>query len=118
MTKCLPVLFFIVWIFPLYGTDRDSTACVPVLRDSWIAKDKARHAVASALIVGGSVWYSKYKNHSRPNDSMRFGVGFTLSLGLAKELSDARKPGGMFSWKDLAADALGLAAGVLALGWW
>lgn len=118
MNKYLPVLFFILMVLPLYGSNRDSTVCTPIIRDSWIAKDKARHVVASALIVGGSVWYSKHKNHSRPDDSMRFGVGFTLSLGLAKELADARKPGGLFSWKDLAADVLGIAAGAVVLGRW
>jgi len=97
---------------------QNSISNQPVTRDPWVAKDKARHFIASALITGGLTWYQKHELHRRSEPAVHFGIGMTLSLGVAKELSDTRKPGGFFSWKDVAADILGAAAGVLILGRW
>jgi putative lipoprotein len=87
-------------------------------KDSWFGKDKARHFLASALIGGGVSWVAHRHEGRNMAASLRTGAGVALSLGLAKECSDRRKPGGLFSWKDLTADALGAALGVFVLGKW
>jgi uncharacterized protein YfiM (DUF2279 family) len=46
------------------------------------------------------------------------GMGIAFALGRSKEIADTRKPGGRTGWKDLAADAAGIAAGFLLLARW
>lgn len=86
--------------------------------DSWFGRDKARHFFVSALTTGGLSWNQKHRFHRNQETDVRVGAGITFSMGLAKEMRDARKPGGFFNWKDLAADATGIAAGILLLGRW
>jgi putative lipoprotein len=95
----------------------DGARAIPA-RDGWLGRDKAKHFLASAIIAGGVAW-NQHRRYNRGGEpSLYTGAGVSLSLGLAKELSDKRKPGGLFSWKDLAADALGAAAGIFILGKW
>ncbi|MEZ4416840.1 MAG: hypothetical protein R3E10_13910 [Gemmatimonadota bacterium] len=78
--------------------------------DAWLAKDKAEHFAASAIIAAGTyafaipLWECK-----QPRALLATGV--SLSAGLLKEWSDSRGRG-QASWKDLAWDVLGVAAGV------
>ncbi len=88
------------------------------IRDAWFAKDKAKHFLASAIIAGGVSRQLHRRIGRGAEPSLYAGAGVSLSLGLAKEWSDKRKPGGLFSIKDLAADVLGTAAGVFILGQW
>ncbi len=122
MARMVLALWCAFWMVPISSSARSALeSCIriqPVVRDPWTAKDKARHFFASALIAGGSTWYSKHELHRGSEPSLHFGIGVTLSLGIAKELFDTRKPGGFFSWKDFTADILGVAAGTLVLGRW
>ena len=80
--------------------------------DKWFAKDKAEHLVVSAFLTGVScsVFRDFYRN--REESSMYFSAALTISLGLGKEFHDRRTPQGRFSYKDLAADILGIGLGL------
>lgn len=73
-------------------------------QDQWTGPDKAKHVAGSAALgaVAGVAVTDKQ-------------TAFALAMvpGVAKEVHDATRPGGSgWSWKDLAADALGAAVGV------
>ena len=80
--------------------------------DKWFAEDKAEHLVVSAFLTGVScsIFRDFYRN--REESSICFSVAMTLSLGLGKEFHDRRTPQGKFSYKDLAADVLGIGLGL------
>lgn len=86
--------------------------------DSWFGRDKAKHFVASFLIAGAGSWWTRHRCGRGRGESVRFGMGFALSLGVVKEFCDGRSPRGRFSWKDVAADLLGVSLGGLLLGGW
>ena len=82
------------------------------IADKWFAKDKAEHLVVSAFLTGvsHSVLRDFYRN--REESSIYFSAGLALSLGLGKEFHDRRTAQGKFSYKDLAADILGIGLGL------
>lgn len=79
----------------------------------FLAPDKAQHFMGSIM---ATVFLSKFSrdhlNWSRGN-SKTFSAGFTLSLGILKEVRDGHQPNNHFSWKDLLADASGIIVGVI-----
>ncbi|WP_412067249.1 hypothetical protein [Rubrivirga sp. IMCC43871] len=92
----------------------DSTAAP----DDWLAPDKALHLGTSfaATVVGNAVLARA--DALRDGRALPVAAGGTLVLGLAKELADARRPRHpLFSWRDLAADALGVGLAVAAVAW-
>ena len=80
--------------------------------DSWFGIDKLKHFLMSAFIE--SVSYSALQamrvNH---RSAMGGAIGFTLGVGVARELHDMRVPGNLFSVRDLTWDALGTGAGAV-----
>lgn len=114
--KLIIVLFFLFIPLFLWGQEKVSEQNSvtrkeesPVPReDSWFGKDKVFHFVGSFLLVGaGSCWHNQHYDHNR-GQSIRFGMAFSVSLGLAKEIWDKHRPRGTFSWKDLVVDLLGV----------
>jgi putative lipoprotein len=84
-------------------------------KDSWVGADKFAHMTGSLIFVMiGGIMHSDFLGNGRQND-IRFGAGFSLSLGLAKEFWDEARPGTFFSWKDIVADALGICLGCVLL---
>ena len=79
-------------------------------RDRWLAKDKAKHFVVSAVIQGAGHSLLRAGGLEYREASLSAGV-LTLGVGIGKELWD-RSRVRYFSWKDLTADGLG--AGVAA----
>lgn len=118
-------LFFIVT--SLMGQEADSVQFsdqkVPIpltqLRepDVWLAQDKLKHFVASAVLVGAGTYWAKYKQEMSESESFTLGCSFSFSLGLCKEIADKRS-GRVFSFKDGLADLLGIVAGFLIFSWW
>jgi len=51
--------------------------------------------------------------------SITAGALFALGLALGKEYGDSKAPGNKWSWGDILADLIGIAAGIgiLVLGW-
>ena len=83
--------------------------------DEWLGADKALHFGVSAAIAAAGyglavpVWEERWQR-------VTCGVSLALTLGVAKELYDLAT-GGDPSWRDIAWDAIGAAAGaLLALG--
>jgi uncharacterized protein YfiM (DUF2279 family) len=85
---------------------------VALASDKWFAQDKLLHFYFSATIAGLS--YHVYADQmKRDGDRGKIiSVSLTALIGLGKELYDKKKKN-QFSWKDLAWDGLGLAAGYL-----
>ena len=76
----------------------------------WLGQDKAMHAGASfALTLSGQLVLTQ--GAGLANDrALPISAGTTLALGVMKELTDRRRdPHPLFSWRDLVADALGVA---------
>jgi uncharacterized protein YfiM (DUF2279 family) len=81
--------------------------------DKFIAKDKALHFICSAAIVGLS-FHSTYNQLGYDKDDSRiFSISLTGLIGIGKEIMDSKKKPSSSSWRDLLADAVGIAAGVL-----
>lgn len=76
--------------------------------DEWTGEDKKQHFAGSALMgVAASV---AFKDSEHP---VLYPMAAVLAVGLAKEIRDeVATAGSGFSYKDLAADALGAALGV------
>lgn len=79
------ILFALALLFPLHAS----------------ANDKIKHFAASAVIAGTTYYVTGDK---------RIALLVGLGVGIGKELYDRRRSG--FSGRDLAADALGVVAGV------
>jgi uncharacterized protein YfiM (DUF2279 family) len=82
------------------------------ISDRWLAWDKLEHFGVSAFLSTFSyeVYHDFYNNNEE--SSLCFSCGLTFSLGLGKEICDDKRPEGRFSYKDLVADVLGIAAGL------
>lgn len=107
----MPIKFGIVVLagsFSFGGPARDEPT-----KDRWFAKDKAYHFVASAAIQ--SAGYSLLRANGQPYRDAALSAGaLTLTVGVGKELWD-RHDGRYFSWKDLAADAVGGGSGAVLM---
>ncbi len=80
--------------------------------DPWFSRDKVHHFLTSAFLSGAG-YYFLYEEQARSNSfAKNGGFGFSISLGLAKEVRDGFKPQNAFSVKDLMADILGTLVGI------
>jgi putative lipoprotein len=87
------------------------TGCATVNHpdDHWFARDKAYHfAVASAISAGATL--AAGDSDAAPV----IGVGVAMAFGAGKETYDRDVKKTYWSWKDLAWDLAGAAAGALA----
>ena len=85
-----------------------------VARDSWFGIDKIKHFFLSAFIE--SVSFSALQAaHVKRRPALSAAIGVTAAVGVAREIHDKRTPGKWFSYRDLAWDALGIAAGAAVL---
>jgi len=121
------VLFFIL-LFPLFVLGEESCSkgfqksqakeTLVSQKDFWLGKDKAKHFLASFLMAGAASWVCNHRYNYGEKESIRLGMTFSFSLGIAKEWRDRYSSSGMFSWKDLTVDLLGVCFGALLLGGW
>jgi len=84
--------------------------------DKWFAKDKIQHFAVSAVFAGGSTLIANRHFDFNEDKSMTFGISFSISLGAAKEVADAKFPEETSSVKDFIWDIAGAAAGALVVG--
>jgi uncharacterized protein YfiM (DUF2279 family) len=90
-----------------YGATADT------LRDDWLGRDKALHAGFSFLFALSSQYVLTSKLDMDEDGALPVSAGVALSLGLAKEIADSRRRvNPLFSVRDLAADAAGVALAV------
>ena len=92
---------------------KNSNSVAEKPRDPWLAVDKYRHLMASALLVGIISDVLRVEGNQPRDRAVGIGVSITLSLGIGKELYDRSHPGHVASWRDLAADLAGIAVGIL-----
>lgn len=83
--------------------------------DSWFSRDKMHHFLTSAFLTTGGYYYSREIRRYSITPSRQAAVSFSISVGVLKELRDGLKSGNAFSWKDLVADVLGTAAGLIII---
>ena len=101
----------------------DTTAAPPVSSpgpprpaDPWLGRDKALHAGTSFLLTLSSQYVLVNKGDLSESDALPLAAGLTLGLGVLKETADAsRSVRPLFSWRDLAADALGVLLAALVI---
>ncbi|NOZ62267.1 MAG: hypothetical protein GXO74_11345 [Calditrichaeota bacterium] len=126
MKKVL-TLFLLLSVFALDGmasekTPADTSVSILKLKpitftveDSWFSRDKAHHFLTSAFLASAGYYYSREMSGKSEMRSRSVGVGFSLSLGILKEIRDGMQPRNDFSWKDLVADCLGTGLGILLM---
>jgi len=88
-------------------------AAVKVHGDFWFARDKGDHFLVSAFLTGAGYYAARSELNASDPASLNLAAGFSLSMGIGKEVYDKYKRGGLFSWKDLGADVLGIGLGYL-----
>ncbi|HEX7069534.1 MAG TPA: hypothetical protein VF190_01960 [Rhodothermales bacterium] len=102
--------------FALHGlgeTAVEDTA-FSVVYDPWLGFDKVQHTTFSLLFVLGSQYLLVNKAGWGDSGALPLSVGVAATLGVAKELYDWRiSPYRYFSGRDLVADVLGIAAGIV-----
>ena len=81
--------------------------------DRWLARDKVSHLALSAALVGFSYHLLRYEQQKPQASSRNLAAGLSLGFGLAKETRDSGRPCNHFSFKDLAADLLGVGLGLI-----
>lgn len=103
---CLSLIVQPCWADSLSSSDTLKVS------DRWFAKDKVEHLGVSAFLSGVSysIFRDFYNNDEK--SSIYFSAAFTFGAGLGKEFYDLRTPQGTFSFKDLAADILGIGLGL------
>ncbi|MBN2425962.1 MAG: DUF2279 domain-containing protein [Calditrichaceae bacterium] len=84
-------------------------------KDTWTGLDKGYHLVGSMIfMIGTAKGFQQYTSCDH-QQSVIYGSGITLSLGMGKEIYDSKQKDNHFSYKDLVADIIGLAIGILIL---
>ena len=83
------------------------------LSDSWFSRDKTHHFLTSAFLSSAGYYFLREEQQYSNSISQQGGICFSLSLGVIKEIRDGFKPNNAFSVKDLVADILGTAVGIL-----
>ena len=86
------------------------------VRDSWISPDKGYHIVGSIISTTLVGQLSLRAFETTRQNSQIIGAGASFTLGVLKEVRDSAKPNNKFSWKDLAANGVGIVIGILLLG--
>lgn len=93
----------------------DTTDAPP---DEWLGRDKALHFGASFLLTLSGQYVLVDKADLSNGRALPVSAGSALALGLLKEVADSQRPvHPLFSWRDLAADAAGVALAAAVAAW-
>lgn len=84
-------------------------------RDNFFGPDKAKHFLVSMILTVFLYKTSEVNLNLNDSESRILAGGFTLTLGISKEIWDKSKPENHFSWKDLATDILGICTGLMII---
>ncbi len=102
----------VAWSFDVAETHARADTTLPH-NDPWLGRDKFRRAGGSFLLTLSGQYVLTDKTGMSDRAALPLSAVAALGIGLTKEILDsqrARYP--QFSWRDLAADALGVALGV------
>lgn len=91
----------------------DSLSAKQIVSDGWWQIDKVKHFSTSFYLTTTGYYLQAKCADVREQRALAQTVLVTISLALTKELFDCRKPGGIFSWRDLACDFLGICSAAL-----
>lgn len=84
--------------------------------DRWLGFDKVQHATFSFLWTLGSQYTLVNKISLSEGDALPVSIGSAMVVGVSKELYDEyATPGNRLSYRDLAADAAGIALAVVLI---
>ena len=83
--------------------------------DKWFAIDKLQHFSYSCLVSLGCQYILVNKNSNTEEESLPISSALSFSAGLLKELNDNRGKNGFFSWKDMVANAVGIAVAAVII---
>ena len=83
--------------------------------DKWFAIDKLQHFSYSCLISLGCQYVLVNKQSNTEEESLPISSALSFSAGLLKELNDNRGKNGFFSWKDMVANAAGIAVAAVII---
>ena len=83
--------------------------------DKWFAIDKLQHFSYSCLISLGCQYVLVNKQNNSEEESLPISSALSFSAGLLKELNDNREKNGFFSWKDMVANAAGIAVAAVII---
>jgi uncharacterized protein YfiM (DUF2279 family) len=85
------------------------------VQDHWFTADKGYHVMGS-MISTTFLGQVSMRGYNRSIETSKLiGAGTTFTLGLAKEIYDSRQPQNYFSWKDLAANGVGILLGIILI---
>ena len=74
-------------------------------------EDKGKHFVVSLFLTAFSYNIAKTTFNAERKDAKFAAVGFSLSIGVGKEVRDHFQKNNRFNWWDLFADVLGIGVG-------
>lgn len=83
--------------------------------DKWFAIDKLQHFSYSCLISLGCQYVLVNKQNNTEKESLPISSALSFSAGLLKEINDNRGKNGFFSWKDMVANAAGIAVAAVII---
>ena len=110
------ILFTLAFATNILAVESDSLISDSTVTDHWIASDKGRHLVGSMLTTILMTKVSERQLNMSSDGARYVGISVTFTLGLGKEILDDRKPGNLFSVKDLTANITGIIIGLIILG--
>ena len=87
----------------------------PEVNDDWIAIDKVQHFSYSLLISLGCQYVLVNKMNNTEKSSLPISLAFSFSAGLLKELNDQKGKDGLFSFKDMVANFVGIMVGAVII---
>lgn len=111
-----PLLARAVWLTaPVADTTySEPPRIIPI--DPWFGRDKALHVSASFLITLSGQYFLVSKMDLSESRALPISVAGALSVGLMKEIADSQRPRNPhFSWRDMAANVVGVGLGVLLI---
>jgi putative lipoprotein len=111
------MLYFFLLFLPLSLSASDGWSRFSPLQpeDKWTSADKWSHFSFSVIMTVHNYYYINEFSSFNQQENRNLTVGISLTMGLSKEIIDFQKRKSIFSWKDLAFDIAGTAAGLILL---
>ncbi len=106
----------IVTVFSLIMTLNVTAWCGSGGDDNWFGRDKFEHFTISAFYAGGTTIIANRHFGLERTGSVEIGIGFSFSLGTAKEIIDSKNSAATSSFRDLIWDIAGALAGAIIAG--
>jgi uncharacterized protein YfiM (DUF2279 family) len=102
---------------PVGGSDAFRPPALDTLRaDPWLGMDKAKHVGGSLLLTLSTQYVLVVKAGWTEGDALPVSAATAAGIGVAKEVYDRYAgPTAFFSTRDLVADAVGIAFGVVVI---